>query len=128
MYCICCFYNCHHHFCRLNDNAKDEAILRNVSMARKECKKKIRALTDIAQMKVRENFEHGTPLRFDKEDSVYAELKNGNFIETLPYERKCCVDCKLEEWVLKCFKRYPDLVKELQEMDEAFREADRNFV
>lgn len=85
---------------------------------------KIKALSQLAQEQVRENIERGTPLRLFKEGDVYAELKSGNFVETLCIENGLMVFCRLRKWVIECFKQYPDLVWELHEMDA----RDRDFV
>ena len=93
----------------------------------KIAKQKILSLSIFAQEQIREHMERGVPLRFNKKEDDYAELINGNFIETFPYQRDVIVDCKLKEWVLECFAKYPYLVKELCEMDEAHRELYQNF-
>ena len=93
----------------------------------KSAKQKIQSLSIFAQEQIREHIEHNARLRFNKDADPYIELINGNFIETLPNQRGIIVDCKLKEWVLECFAKYPYLVKELCEMDEAYRELDQTF-
>ena len=86
-------------------------------------KKRILALSILAQEQIREHVERNEPLKLYIESDEYVELMGGNYIKEIPPRQGVMANCKLKEWVWKCFKRYPNLVKELHEMDEAMREA-----
>ena len=91
-------------------------------------KKKIMALSVLAQEEMRE-YVNGASFQLYMYGEVYKEFLGGNFIETLPPKADdIMVNCKFKKWVVECFNRYPNLVKELPEKDIATREADRNFV
>ena len=87
---------------------------------------KIKRLSIQAQEEVREHV-NGESFQLYNEGEVYMELLGGYFIEVIPPKHKLMVNCRLKKWVLECFKRYPNLVNELHEMDAAMREADQNF-
>ena len=86
-------------------------------------KKKILSLSILAQEQIREHVERKELLKFSTDGDIYAELLSGNFIEVIPPTQGIMANCKLKGWVVKCLNRYPGLVKELHEMDEATREA-----
>ncbi len=87
---------------------------------------KIKRLSIQAQEEVREHV-NGESFQLYNEGEVYMELLGGYFIEVIPPKHKLMANCKLRKWVLECFKRYPNLVNELHEMDAAMREAYKNL-
>ena len=89
----------------------------------KHARDKILSLSWSAQEQVREIIERGTPLKLFKESDVYLELMDGKFVETSMKDKNIAV-CRLRGWVVECFKRYPDLVGALHEMDP----RERDFV
>ena len=87
---------------------------------------KIKRLSIQAQEEVREHV-NGESFQLYNDGEIYKELLGGNLIEIVPPKDELMVNCRLKKWVLECFKRYPNLVNELHEMDAAIREAHQNL-
>lgn len=87
---------------------------------------KIKRLSILAQEEVREHV-NGESFQLYNDGEIYKELLGGNLIEIVPPNDELMVNCRLKKWVLECFKRYPNLVNELHEMDAAIREAHQNL-